>query len=93
MVKISDVRNEQGVTMVKADINGEHTEDYRVTYLDDQKVILVYRDKKENIQLYFETIIYGVISQPILFVGIEHNGYVSVLNTRQGINTGKGKKF
>ena len=31
--------------MAKTNLMGEDTEEYRVTYFDDQKIILMYRDK------------------------------------------------
>jgi len=46
MVEISDVLNDNGFIMVKTNLTGENTEEYRVTYFDEQKIILLYRDKR-----------------------------------------------
>lgn len=45
IIKIIDIRNENGFIMAKTNLMGEDTEEYRVTYFDDQKIILMYRDK------------------------------------------------
>jgi hypothetical protein len=47
MIEISDVRNDNGFIMVKTNLRGEDTEEYRVTYFDDEKIILMYRDKRK----------------------------------------------
>lgn len=45
-ITITDVHNENGFILVKAKIKGEDADEYRVTYFDDEKIILMYRDKK-----------------------------------------------
>jgi hypothetical protein len=47
IIKIIDIRNENGFIMAKTNLMGEDTEEYRVTYFDDQKIILMYRDKNK----------------------------------------------
>ena len=46
-VILTNPRNESGFIMVQADISGENTEEYRVTYVDNETIILMYRDKKK----------------------------------------------
>lgn len=47
MIELNDVRNENGFIMVKTNLRGEDTEEYRVTYFDDEIIILMYRDKRK----------------------------------------------
>jgi hypothetical protein len=47
MVSLSEIRNVNGFIVLKANIRGEESTEFRVTYFDDTRIVLMSRDKSK----------------------------------------------